>query len=38
MEVVYEHPFLTTWFIGWTFFCLSSVVSIIKIGEGTKKY
>jgi hypothetical protein len=24
METVYEHPFMTTWFIFWFFFCLDA--------------
>ncbi|WP_255446731.1 hypothetical protein [Bacillus sp. SH5-2] len=30
MEVIYENPWLTTWFVGWFFFCLSSVIAMVK--------
>ncbi len=30
MEIIYEQPFLTTWFIAWMFFCLSSVMAMVK--------
>ncbi|MGH1280462.1 hypothetical protein [Bacillus basilensis] len=30
MEVIYENHWLTTWFIGLFFFCLSSVVAMLK--------
>lgn len=36
MEVIYEHPILTTWFICLIFFCLSSVVAMAKNDEKYK--
>ncbi|MBZ8121409.1 hypothetical protein [Bacillus thuringiensis] len=30
MEVIYEHPWLTTWFILWICICASSSVSMAK--------
>ncbi|CAF1755772.1 hypothetical protein NRS6092_02937 [Bacillus subtilis] len=30
MEAVYEHPFMTTWFIFWFFLCLDGITTKIK--------
>jgi len=31
MEIIYNHPFLTTRFIGWVSFGLSAVLSATKL-------